>query len=151
MKKTIYISLALIVFTFAAAETSLACSCMVSRDSIKTQVTKAYKDAAVIFVGTVKSITPSADGNDIVVTLAVKDTWKGTAGAEITLKTAKDSAMCGYYFENGKEYLVYTHGTLDALSVGSCSRTTPMPAKADVKYLAKLKQKYTQQKNRGKI
>ena len=36
MKKTIYITLALIVFTFAAAGTSLACSCVATRESVKT-------------------------------------------------------------------------------------------------------------------
>ena len=141
MKKTIYITLALIVITFAAAGTSLACSCMASRDSEKTQISNAYKDSAAIFSGTVRSITPTADGSYLVVTFTVKDTWKGTAGTEITVKTAKDSAMCGFNFESGQEYLVYANGTAADLSVGNCSRTSAMPRKPDIKYLAKLKKK----------
>lgn len=141
MKKTIYITLAIIAFTFGAAETSLACSCLAPTGTPRTQVSNAYKDAAAIFSGTVKSVTPTADGNDMIVTFTVKDTWKGAAVKEITIKTAKESAMCGYHFEDGKEYIVYAHGTAADLGVGNCSRTSGLSDNSDIKYLVKLKKK----------
>ncbi len=142
MKKTIYITLAMIAFTFAAAETSLACSCIAPTGKIKTQVTNAYKDSAAIFTGKVISMEKTSDGNYWIVKLTVQTTWKGTGASVITIKTALDSAMCGYNFEDGKEYLVYAHGTAADLNVDNCSRTASMSENADVKYLAKLKRKY---------
>jgi len=143
MKKYIYITLALIVFTFAAAGTSLACSCVVSRDSVKKQIAASYDNSTVIFSGKVTSVEPAADGMYVIVTLTVKESWKGTNGTEIKVKTAKDSAMCGFNFEAGKEYLVYTNGIAGDLSVGNCSRTSQLEGNTDIKYLAKLKKKYT--------
>ncbi len=142
MKKTIYITLALIVFTFAAAGTSLACSCVATRESVKTQVSNAYKDSTAIFSGKVTAIEQTADGNTYVVKFAVKDTWKGAGGTEITVRTETQSSMCGYRFELGKEYLVYAYGDAGALGVGNCSRTAWMTGNTDAKYLAKLKKKH---------
>ena len=146
MKKTIYITLAMIAFTFAAAETSLACSCIAPTGKIKTQVTNAYKDSAAILRA--RSSLWRRHRTEItgIVKLTVQTTWKGTGTSEITIKTALDSAMCGYSFEDGKEYLVYAHGTAADLNVGNCSRTASMSENADVKYLAKLKRKYAAKK-----
>lgn len=146
MKKTIYITLAMIAFTFAAAETSLACSCIAPIGKIKTQVTNAYKDSAAIFAGKVIAMDKTSDGNYWLVKFAVQDTWKGTGTSEITIKTALESAMCGYGFEDGKEYLVYAHGTAADLSVVNCSRTASASDKTDVTYLAKLRRKYAPKK-----
>jgi len=60
---------------------------------------------------------------------------------EVTITTYKDGAMCGYYFEVGKEYIVYAYGTKDDLSTNNCSRTTGISNREDVKYLARLKKK----------
>lgn len=136
----------MIAFTFATAETSLACSCIAPTGKVKTQVTNAYKDSAAIFTGKVISMEKTTDGNYWLVRLTVQTTWKGTGTSEITIKTALDSAMCGYGFEDGKEYLVYAHGTAADLNVGNCSRTASMSENTDVKYLAKLKSKYALRK-----
>lgn len=136
----------MIAFTFAAAETSLACSCIAPTGKVKTQVTNAYRDAAAIFLGRVVSIGKTPDGNYWIVKFTVRDTWKGTGTSEITIKTALESAMCGYGFEDGKTYLVYAHGNADDLNVGNCSRTTSVLDKTDVTYLAKLKKKYAAKK-----
>lgn len=146
MKKTIYIAIAAIAFTFAAAETSLACSCRASLDSVKKQVSKAYKQSAAIFSGTVKSIETASNGSEVIVKFSVKDTWKGAIGKEVTVTTALESSMCGYDFEVGREYLVYAYGTVDKLGVGLCSRTTSMPNQSDARYLVRLKKKYAQKK-----
>jgi hypothetical protein len=142
MKKIICITFAVIVFTFAAAANSYACSCSLSRDSVKTQITTAYKDSAAIFSGSVTSVKPSSDGMHELVTITVKDSWKGNVTGEVTVKTAKDSSMCGYNFEVGTDYIVYTYGAVTELNVNNCSRTRGFANKTDVKYLDKLKKKY---------
>ena len=142
MKKYIYITFAIIAFTFATAGTSLACSCMASLDSQKKQTTDAYKGSNAIFSGKVTSVELMPDGNYFTVTFAVKNVWKGIADTVIKIKTAKDSGMCGYAFKTGEEYIVYTNGTAADLSVDSCSRTSGLSNNSDVKYLDKLKKKY---------
>lgn len=146
MKKYIYITLAIVAFTFITAGTSLACSCMASLDSQKKQITDAYKGSTAIFSGKVTSVELMPDGNYFTVTFAVKNVWKGIAGTVIKIKTAKDSGMCGFAFETGEEYIVYTNGTADDLSVESCSRTTRLSNNIDAKYLDKLKKKYAVKK-----
>lgn len=146
MKKTIYITLAIFAFTFAAAGTSLACSCTESIDPIEKQVTDSYENSAAIFSGKVTSIRRTADGYDVIVTLSVIESWKGTNGKRIKVRTAKDSSMCGYHFELGKEYLVYAHGTARDLGVGNCSRTTSLADMTDIEYLANLKKKHAAKK-----
>lgn len=146
MKKYIYITIAIIAFTIAAADTSYACSCIAPTGRVKTQVTNAYKDSAAILMGRVISMEKTPDGNYWLLKLAVQTTWKGTSTSEITIKTALDSAMCGYRFEDGKEYLVYAHGTATDLFVGNCSRTALMSENTDLRYLAKLKKKHDAKK-----
>lgn len=146
MKKTIYITLAIFAFTFAAAGTSLACSCTESIDPIEKQVTDSYENSAAIFSGKVTSVKPTADRYDVIVTLTVKESWKGINGKRIKVRTAKDSSMCGYHFELGKEYLVYAHGTARDLGVGNCSRTTSLADMTDIEYLANLKKKHAAKK-----
>jgi hypothetical protein len=140
MKKTIYISLTLTVFLLASAETSFACSCPRSLEPLKKQVRQAFKDSAAIFSGEVIEISDSpTEENSLLVKFKVANSWKGELTSEVSITTAKNSAMCGYSFEVGKKYLVYANGLKDSLLVTNCSRTTDMGNQRDVKYLAKLK------------
>lgn len=142
MKNYIYITVAIITFTFAAVDTTYACSCMMPTGSFKTQVSNAYKGSTAIFTGKVTSVEKTADGDEFSVKVAVKNSWKGTASAEITIRTSAQSSMCGYFFEIGNEYVVYANGIADDLSVENCSRTGANPSKAEARYLAGLKKKY---------
>jgi hypothetical protein len=140
MKKAIYISLALTLFLLASAEKSFACSCPRSLEPEKKQVQQAYTDSTAIFSGEVFEISESsADKNSLLVKFKVAKLWKSELNREVTITTAKESAMCGYRFEIGKTYLVYANGLKDSLMVSNCSRTTNMSNKYDVKYLAKFK------------
>lgn len=142
MKRIIFIWLMSVVFLFASAENSLACSCLFSDKPVKTQVKKAYKDSNAIFSGEVTEITESStDEYYLIVKFKVEESWKGKAEKEITITTAADSAMCGYGFKVGEKYVVYAHGSDDELSTNICSRTTFVTDNPDVKYLAKLKRK----------
>ncbi|HEX7479977.1 MAG TPA: hypothetical protein VF331_19400 [Polyangiales bacterium] len=49
--------------------------------------------------------------------------WKGVETEDITVRTPKDSAACGYAFVSGESYLVYAAGPTAQLAVDSCGRT----------------------------
>ncbi len=70
------------------------------------------------------------------VSFVVSQVWKGDIPTEVIITTARDSASCGYTFEDGEEYLVYANGEIDALNVSLCSRTAVLAnAEADVREL----------------
>ncbi len=92
-----------------------ACSCM------QQDPGTAFEQAASVFEGRVASIEPG-DG-EVLVTLGVVRTWKGADSEEVQVRTNESSAACGYNFEQGKSYLVYTHDVDGAEHVSLCSRT----------------------------
>jgi len=142
LKKVIYISLALAIFACASAESSYACSCIASLAPVKEQIQGAFSSADAVFSGEVVKITESpADKDTLIVKFKIAKLWKGKAQPEITIKTAKESAMCGYSFTAEQKYIVYAYGVGDALFTDNCSRTTTLGKKSDVKYLNKLKRK----------
>jgi hypothetical protein len=55
-------------------------------------------------------------------TLRVSEVWKGPKQQTVEITTASNGAMCGYSFEEGREYLVYAYGGQD-LKVDLCSET----------------------------
>lgn len=138
MKKIIFISLMLLLFMFVTAQDSLACSCMANLKPLKTQVKEAYSEATAIFSGEVTDITAN-DEWSVIVKIKVAKSWKGKFQGEITIKTSKDSAMCGYHFEIGEKYLVYAYGSKNELSAHLCSRTAPLSSNEDIKFLNRLK------------
>jgi hypothetical protein len=142
MKKAIYISLALAIFVLASAKSSYACSCIASPAPVKEQIRGAFSYADAVFSGEVVEIKESpAEKDTLLVKFKVAKSWKGNDQPELTIKTARDSAMCGYNFMVGQKYLVYASGAGDALSTNNCSRTTTLGSKDDTKYLDKLKRK----------
>ena len=138
MKKIIFISFMFSLVFLASAENLLACSCVANLKPLKQQVTDAFRGSTAVFSGQVLSVTPK-DEFSLTVKIKVEKLWKGKFSKEIIVTTGKDSAMCGYWFEVGKKYLLYTNGTKGELSAGLCSRTAPAAANKDFKYLDKLK------------
>ena len=140
MTKVIYTSLVLTLLLLMSAQKSFACSCAFSPGPEKKQVRQAFNDSTAIFSGEVLEIRDSSeDINMLLVRFKVTKLWKGELKREVTLTTAKQSAMCGYRFEIATKYLVYGNGPRDALLVTNCSRTTNASNRRDLKYLAKLK------------
>lgn len=89
----------------------------------------AFEQAASVFEGRVHSIEgPEGSGGaePLVVTLDVVRTWKGADAERVTVRTPASSAACGYAFEQGRSYLVYTHQVDGAEHVSLCSRTQPI-------------------------
>lgn len=101
-----------------------ACSCLVM------DLEESIDQAAAIFEGRVVSIE-KAEGSEegpimLRVTFDVVRSFKGKVPEELTLRTADNSAACGYAFEKGTSYLVYAHDTGAGLGAGLCSRTQPI-------------------------
>lgn len=134
-----------------AAKPAYGCSCM------RPGSAEAERDrATAVFAGTVTSITPlnssntsdGISGEDLYsgspfppnggysVEFAVSEQWKGDVGATVSVNTAEHGAACGYGFEAGEAYLVYTYGEADDMSVGLCGRTNALAnAAADIAVL----------------
>jgi hypothetical protein len=120
LRFTAFISLVTILFFTFGVERVRACSCA-------TQEREAAFEAAVsVFEGRVTGID-HPQGSPVVVTLDVVRTWKGADGETFTLRTQEQSAACGYAFETGRSYLVYTYQSDDDSEwTGLCSRTSPV-------------------------
>ncbi len=103
-----------------APQTCAACSCIVMTFS------EAADQAEVIFVGTV---TGREDGKEtefgpgIDYTFAVSEVYKGSAPAEAVVRTADNSAACGFNFDEGETYLVMASSSAAGLETNLCTGT----------------------------
>ena len=101
---------------------SYACSCIEPGSP-----TEALERSAAVFAGRVVSMEVSRvlkSGTDpVAVEFNVKTIWKGPADRTIRLTTPVFEASCGYSFNIGVEYLVYSR---NGSEVSLCSRTKPL-------------------------
>ena len=117
------LSLALLtIWLSASVEPSHACSC-VSPGSPDEALAESHS----VFRGVVSSMSTveREDGSwgtddPVDVEFSVSEVWKGPLSRTRALKTVRSSVSCGFEFELGAEYIVYTH---DGSSVSLCSRT----------------------------
>ena len=117
------LSLALLaIWLSASVETGYACSC-VPPGSPREALAESHS----VFRGVVASIATveREDGSwgtddPVDVEFSVSEVWKGPLSRTRSLKTVRSSASCGFEFELGAEYIVYTY---DDSSVSLCSRT----------------------------
>jgi len=128
-------ALAIIVFAAllamppAAENRAFACSCAGPRPA-----SEAYQNSDAVFVGKVADIKP--EGRFSMVQFDVGMAWKGVSEGTVSLGTADSGAMCGYDFEQGRDYLVYARGGPESLETGLCGRTQPFEvAFQDLAYL----------------
>ena len=91
-----------------------ACSCV--------QMTEAeqFENATLVFSGVVKSISQVGMNNSV--KFQVNKLSKGDSDENVTVTTGLDEAACGFNFEIGNTYQVYTDGD-DKLSTGICNGT----------------------------
>jgi len=148
MKNYVLIAIFMAVVFLGSVQTASACSCLAPEpgESLKSQVRKAKSSATAIFAGTVVSIRYSDEKmNDqpvkMYAKIAVNRSWKGPVSEFIEVETANICCICGYTFEVGKSYIIYSNSTDPAsLGVSSCSRTSQITGKSpDEKYLAKAR------------
>jgi hypothetical protein len=131
---------------FVAPGVALACSCVPVGPPCA-----GFSEARAVFVGTVQArvdakesvtatIATGSRRGEIETTalrmsdfrLAVGETFSGDPGREVVVRTAPDTAMCGFPFEVGRSYLVYASRD-DAGRYGTsiCSRTRPLEGAED--------------------
>ncbi len=109
-----------------------ACSCMAPGTPAEE-----FANYDVVFQGEVINVNENGMSN--LVTFDVEKSWKGVWGEEIKINTAKDSAGCGYNFEEDKSYVVYAPLVEEELTVTLCSRTALVDdAQEDLDYLNTL-------------
>jgi hypothetical protein len=102
-------------------DVALACSCLPAQP-----LCQAYANSPAVFVGLVTEVKTSPDSDMFhrkVVKFAVDEALKGVSEKTIEVTTADNTAACGYPFEQGKKYLVYTQAQALRLTVSICSRT----------------------------
>ena len=115
------LALAAALWLLASAETSQACSC-----ASPGSPSEFLADATEVFQGVVTSIDAYERGdgtwatNDpVTVEFDVNTVWKGQVSHSITITTVRDEVSCGFEFDWGAEYVVYSYDG----STGLCSRT----------------------------
>jgi hypothetical protein len=88
----------------------------------------AMSEADAVFAGEVTETRIVGDEltGDLIARIAVSDVWKGDVTETVEVRTATDTAMCGYPFQPNKSYLVYANGGAERLRVSLCSRTRPI-------------------------
>ncbi|HEX8694280.1 MAG TPA: hypothetical protein VF746_17800 [Longimicrobium sp.] len=58
------------------------------------------------------------------VVVRVVERWKGAEAATVVVRTGMGGGDCGYPFERGREYLIYTRAAQNSeLATGICTRT----------------------------
>lgn len=97
-----------------------ACSCLRPESPVIER-----DRATAVFSGEVLAIGPD-NSYDQQVVFSVTEAWKGSLAEQTTVRTANNSAACGYSFEVGEQYLVYANGEAESLEVYLCSRTTAL-------------------------
>ena len=119
MKKSPFLALAGVLCALSvAAPLAQACSCL-APPAPKI----ALQQSAAVFAGRVASVR--TQGNNQLFTFDVSQKWKGVKGAQITVSTPAESAMCGINFDSDRDYLVYafTNDQSGTLRVNLCTRT----------------------------
>jgi hypothetical protein len=113
-----------------AAVPAHACTCLQSPPPAE-----ALERAAAVFAGRVIAMERDGRERDLhaeyPVRFAVATAWKGVHEREVVVRTSVSTALCGYPFQVGEDYVVYADGEPGALRVSLCSRTVPERHAAD--------------------
>ncbi|HVP38382.1 MAG TPA: hypothetical protein VMS93_04285 [Candidatus Saccharimonadales bacterium] len=132
LARTIAAFAMLLVFTASAAK---ACSC-----GPPPAVLDEWAMADVVFEGTVLgrhnplSSHPSrirSSAEPVEYRFRVTRIWKGTLSDTTAVWSAAMSASCGYPFQVGQSYLVYSESHESQLRAGACGNTKPLDQAAD--------------------
>lgn len=101
---------------------AIACSCLSS-----ATVQEEKEQSSRVFLGHVAAIevlrSPDRDRPYKIVTFAVSETFKGSPVHKLQVSTGMGNGDCGYFFDSGREYVVYASGEDDHLVTSYCSLT----------------------------
>jgi hypothetical protein len=104
-----------------------ACSC-----PVPPRAERELDRSSAVFSGEVIDIEKGPRNSSV--TFRVSKVWKGKHQETQTVSTASSSGACGYWFFEGREYLVYAWGK--RMGVSGCGRTTLLSkASADLEAL----------------
>jgi len=81
-----------------------------------------YNNSNIVFSGIVTNIVRQGSNNRV--TFNVFRTFKGRSSNKLTVITSASTNACGYKFQKGSDYLVYTTRSGNDLKVDLCSRTS---------------------------
>lgn len=130
---------ALALFLAADTRDARACSCLPSGPPCED-----YFESDVVFVGTVRSITPVPAAHysaSVRVEFDNIASSRGVEGTAVTAFTANNAAACGFAFRRGERYVVYARRSKETkqILVSICSRTRPVSeAGEDLKFFDSL-------------
>jgi hypothetical protein len=121
----VYMLLSIPIITVAVLTSLPGCPAAFGCSCVEPQPpAEALVESKTVFSGKALSISSNEYGK--LVTFDVDRAWKGISKDRVTASTPANSAGCGYEFEEGKEYLVYSNQEENALNVILCSRTQPL-------------------------
>lgn len=147
MFKKLFIFLFLSLISFNA----YCCDC-----SEKPSIQENWKSADQVFVGKVLKVDSSLYSEYgqkmYAFTIRMSRSYKGEIFQGNNLKTilAVSAGSCDYYFDIGKEYLIYAKRDYNALGCSICSRTDLLH-NVKVIELEELEELYKESKNNNKI
>lgn len=130
--KKVQIIFACICFVLLGGSDALGCLC--KPESPSHAIERLRKQAKVIFVGRVKTVTKEPKG--YTTTFEIERSWKGDRAREITIYT---EGGCMAWFEAGRSYVVYASlDSVSRLTTNVCMRTGLLKyATEDLKRLGK--------------
>ena len=111
----------MVVLASLMAPSAWACTCIAPPPP-----QEALEASDAVFLGRVVQVRRDAsDINEghLFATIEVERTWKGGIGQRVTVQTAPNSAMCGFYFQEGERYIVYAAEQEGALTTNICTRS----------------------------
>ncbi len=123
----VLIALMIGLWVFVGPERSHACYCVP-----RGTPSEALAESAAVFAGKAVSVRELDRGDGIVSSLdpttiefEVATVWKGRVNQTMRLTTARGGASCGFSFDEGVEYIVYSE---NGSTVTWCSLTKPLSA-----------------------
>jgi len=86
-------------------------------------VKEALESAGSVFEGKVRELNHDPARHRITARVSVLRRWKGADAKSVDVVTIDEGSLCGFDFERGKTYLLFTPEAEGTLSVGLCSRS----------------------------
>jgi|GEM_PF-2015140 len=125
MKRFLILLMSVLLFSY---EYDLfACRCI---DPETIPIDQALYKSTAVFIGEVVAIENA--GSQLNIKFDVLTSYKGiTEKAFIIVKTSRDASACGFPFNVGERYLVFTYGK-DAFYTSICTKTQPLSKAIDL-------------------
>lgn len=120
------------IFVLGIREVACQCMCAPVPGSRLLTAHEAFKTAEVVFTGEVVESKKGTLPDEYEVRFKLKRVWKKDVGESVVLRTFRHS--CGFFGEEGEEFLVYAYTYQDMLTTNGCTRTKYLSeAVADLK------------------